>query len=95
MRRGAQMKLLLTQRAPRAASRGESIPYSIVQARIRKFAADATCAPRASREENLPYSIAQGHQRKFAADAACGPRGEQGRKHPLLDCAGPHKEICC
>ena len=28
--------------APRA-SREESIPYSIVQVRIRKFAADATC----------------------------------------------------
>ena len=29
MHRGAQMKLLLTQRAPRAASRGKSLPYSI------------------------------------------------------------------
>ncbi len=29
MPRGAQMKLLLMQRVPRAASRGKAIPYSI------------------------------------------------------------------
>ncbi len=59
MRRDAQRKLLLTQRAPRARVGRKSLPYSIERERTGKFAAYTACALRASRGKSISYSIVQ------------------------------------
>lgn len=52
--------------------------FLYAQGRIRKYAAEAACAPRGEQGENLPCSITQGRMRKYAAEAACVSRGGPG-----------------
>ncbi len=63
------MKLLLTQRAPRARVGRKSLPYSITQARMMKLLLTQR-APRARvGRKSLPYSITQAHAEEYAAYA--------------------------
>ena len=71
---GCVRKLAALLHAPRAASRGKSLPYSIAQGCVGKLAALLHAPRAASRGKSLPYSIAHGHPKEKCQQELTGAR---------------------